>query len=312
MSAFRRPLRSKELINLFLKNALELPNYTEAIGADLVDRMLVAEEGIDAFEFEGQTLSSDVLRAKDYFSESQRWALRESIANELKNEKRLKNDDDIRLGEGGALPITDIQSEKQAFLIIGPPAAGKSTLSNSLSDTFGAIIVDSDYVKRKLPEFFENSFGATIVNEESRCIAWGFPEIEEFPDLISFCVTNEYNLVAPMIGGKPGKVLSITDDLQDAGYNVHLLLVSVSRQQATVRALRRFYQTGRYVPPGYIFDEVGNDPAYCYYYLRTKYFDHFDSMGSVTARDGQYFCLDSLGKSPAAQFVLLDILNELP
>lgn len=312
MGSFRRPLKDPELVHSFLTNALGAEDYLNSIGADLVGRVLEAEDGIDRYEIAGQTLDSNLLRNEAYVSEADRWQLRQVIVDELSQWQRLKNDNNIRLGAGGALPVTELQAAKTAFLIIGPPAAGKSTLSNQLSDEWGAVIVDSDYAKRKLPEYYENPFGATIVNEESGAIVQGFDDREDFLDLLSFCVINNYNLVAPVVGGKPRKVLGLADALKENGYTVNLLLVSASRKLATFRALQRFYETGRYVPPAYVFDEVGNDPAYCYYYLRSKAYAQFDSYGAVILDGGTYFCIDRTAGSPAAAFEERNITNELP
>jgi hypothetical protein len=64
-------------------------------------------------------------------------------------------------------------------------------------------------------------------------------------------------------------------------YEIHLTLVAVNRREATIRALHRFDQTKRYVPLGYIFDHVANDPLLSYYLLKEKMGKIFSSSGVI-------------------------------
>ena len=73
------------------------------------------------------------------------------------------------------LPNTALKKDKQAFYVIGLPASGKSEVAGLLSDNYGAIILDSDYAKRKFPEY-QAECGATIVHEESSMVVFGGKE----------------------------------------------------------------------------------------------------------------------------------------
>lgn len=301
-----------------LTKALDLKNYEQEIGQDIVKRVLSAERGIDKYDEFDQTLDSPRLRKRGYKTEVERLRLRNRIVSELVTLSRLDNDDEIVLGNGGAMPCSQVQSGGEAFLIIGLPAAGKSTLANSLSNDFGAVILDSDYAKRKLPEYDATNYGASIVSKESSRIIWGFPG-SKFKEVSEICFEKKYNVVAPRIGNSPKDVLNDVKMMRGWGYKrVHLILISVSRREATIRALRRFYNTGRYVPSGLILDEFGNDPSYCYYYLRTKFSSVFDSMGVLTSMEKTYGCLDyfenleTKGLSPIKKYKLIDITNDLP
>lgn len=117
------------------------------------------------FKDEENTLVSTKYRDRDYVNDLDRWKLRRQIIHELFTWKRLDNDDDIRLGKGGALPDSGVKKERKAYILIGPPASGKSTVANRIAEKEGAIILDSDYAKRKLPEF-EYECGATLVRDE--------------------------------------------------------------------------------------------------------------------------------------------------
>lgn len=317
MGLFRRPLNTSYLVERLLTNALNLPDYQTDIGPEIVRRILAAERGIARYEDYEQTLDSDRLRARKFKTEKQRVALRNQIVHELVTYPKPADDEEMQLGVGGALPHTGVVSSGEAFLIIGLPAAGKSTLSNKLSEDFGAVVLDSDYAKRKLPEFRRANYcGASIVNKESSRIIWGFPGTD-FQDLSAICFQNRYNIVSPRIGNAPKQVLATLRLLRAAGYQrVHLVLISIGKGEATIRALKRFYQTGRYVPTSLILDEFGNDPSYCYYYLRSKFADAFDSLGALIAVNGGYQCLDYIERpdvrSPAADYKFIDITHLLP
>ena len=121
---------------------------------------------------EKNTLTSTAYRSPKYKTDDSRFGLRKQILQELKCKIRLDDDEKIVLGKGGALPKTPLRKEKQAFYVIGLPASGKSEISSMLSDNYGAIILDSDYAKRKFPEF-STDYGATVVHEESSIVVFG-------------------------------------------------------------------------------------------------------------------------------------------
>jgi hypothetical protein len=85
------------------------------------------------------------------------------------------SDDHIKLGKGGAVP-QNLMRSKDACVLIGLPASGKSTIARRFATEYGAIILDSDFAKRKLPEFPNYPWGASIVHEESAKIIFGEEE----------------------------------------------------------------------------------------------------------------------------------------
>jgi hypothetical protein len=131
--------------------------------------------------------------------------------------------------------------------------------------------LDSDYAKRKLPEF-DYDCGATLVQEESSRIIFGFKDDnpQDIRSVYELSLERGYNLVIPKVGQDPGGIIKMADSLAKAGYEVHLTLISLKRREATIRALYRFHNTRRYVPLGYVFDQVGNDPLLTYYIVKEK------------------------------------------
>lgn len=315
-----RPLDTKEQVENFIRYTL---NINESNGfkvndlAGLIAKIVDGENNIK-IHASNSTYTKEVMRENRYRSETSRWELREQIIDELYTCRRLNNDEGIRLGKngGGALPINPLKSEKQAFILIGLPASGKSTIANTVAEQYGAIIIDSDYAKRKLPEFRNHIYGATIVHTESSRITFGFAKDNNPGNLLSLyekCLINGHNIVLPTIGQNPKSVLELVDVLKrDNQYDVHLILVSLPRREATIRAIHRFNTTKRYVPLGLIYDTFGNDTSHCYYYLRTKYPDLFVSMGVVSTRDRTPYHTDSIGNSPVNNYDYKETILELP
>lgn len=170
--AYSRVLSDYEHAESFLKNSLHLnEEYPKRKFNRAV--MDVASVEMNTERVLGKnTLTSTAYRLPTYKTDEARYDLRMQILQELKCKKRLDDDEKITLGRGGALPKTPLRKDKQAFYVIGLPASGKSEISSILSDNYGAIILDSDYAKRKFPEF-PTDYGATVVHEESSIVVFG-------------------------------------------------------------------------------------------------------------------------------------------
>ena len=60
------------------------------------------------------------------------------------------------------------QKDRKAFLVMGLPASGKSSaVAESVAKENGALIIDSDLVKEKLPEFSGGLLASAVHNESS-------------------------------------------------------------------------------------------------------------------------------------------------
>ena len=115
----------------------------------------------------------------------------------------------------------------------------------------------------------------------------------------------------PTIGNNCAKILSLAKSLKHInGYDVHLILVALSKKKATLRAALRFYETGRYVPLSLIFDVFGNDSWLTYFYLRCKRRTIFESFGTIStdaAKGEENIGFDVEGQSPVSKFKFEDI-----
>lgn len=267
---YSRKLDTIDLIEHFLNTVLE---YDDSQNDNLLKDILSGEAGIKNYVDSNSTLLSSDNRSRKFKEDKDRWGLRKQIVKELFENVREEKDDNIVLGKGGSLPRSKINSDAQAYIIIGLPASGKSTIANDIADAYGAIILDSDYAKRKLPEFENDTAGASLVHDESDFLIFG-KKIDKIPQdfnpLIKLCSDNHYNIVIPKIGHNSKSINILSKGLKLLGYTSHLICVSLDRKDATKRAVNRFKDSKRYVPLSLIFDGYGNDSILTFYRLKDK------------------------------------------
>ena len=275
---YARPLIENPLVESFLIDVLGV-NKDENLSS-IVRRIVSAELKMKPM-IKKETMLSDSYRDYNYRDDDDRNKLRNLIIKEIITLARIEDDDSITLGNGGARPTScEPKTDKSAYIVIGPPASGKSTVSNLISEHTGGIIVDSDYVKRKLPEFNQDN-GASLVHSESSALTFGDKNMnKEQLTLYDVCVSYGYNMVIPKIGHDSDSVLKLARKLKSDDYDIHLILVSLDRKKSTQRALHRFLDTGRYVPLSLIFDGYANDPILTYYRIREN--NIFLSYGKVS------------------------------
>lgn len=187
----------------------------------------------------------------------ERQALRQQIADELMDMGSFSGKD----AAGNELFTGPVRRERRADIVIGPPAAGKSSvLANPLSQEYGSRIIDSDMAKAKLPEF-NGGVGASRVHLESAQIS------EDM--MIGQAIIDGDNIVIPWVGKTPDKLRAALEKLKRAGYTVHLSLNELDPDIAARRAVERFQNTGRLVDPEYILG-VGWKPSEVYDILKSE------------------------------------------
>ena len=140
-----------------------------------------------------------------------------------------------------------MRRERKAWIVTGPPAAGKSTLVEGkpgfpgIAPEFGALVVDSDMAKELLPEF-----------RGGRHAGRGHPESGGIRQrVLNRAMDAGDNLALPMVGADEGKLRAFIDWLRERGYEVHLALNDLPVPETLRRAEIRRLHTGRHVDPAY-------------------------------------------------------------
>lgn len=289
-----RPLETNVLVSAFLMRAL---GYKKCEATSDLAVKVAAAEVLLARMAKEDTLTSSNYRNPSYSSDSDRKELREKIFLELIQNKRLQDDDSIAPGVGGVAPTegVEVKCDRQAVILIGLPASGKSTVSNAIADNYGAFIVDSDYAKRKFPEYKE-SYGAALVHEESSVVTFGRSDYYDEHNVLEYCISEGINIVIPKIGHNHEAIQRLRDFLIKYGYSVHLVLIKADRFCSVRRALKRFEKTNRYVPVGLIFDGYSNDPILSYYYICKD--KEWSSIGVLSTDSDAPLLLESTYGSP--------------
>ncbi len=217
--------------------------YQSAKAEDLVNwRALYPDVAADLDE-QDRLKAEGLLPSTINISTPERIKLREDIAQEL-------------YGKGAT------KKEKQAYIVIGAPASGKSSFANPLADETGCLIIDSDMAKERIPEFIESEGKrADQVHEESQLIA---------NEVFEVAVENNDNILLPIVGKSERAIMKKYNVLAEAGYDIHLRLVYLPIEKSVDRAVSRYRETGRLVPLDYIVNEVGYNPLKNYVIMKEK------------------------------------------
>lgn len=160
-------------------------------------------------------------------------------------------------------PKGKIRKEHKAVVVIGLPAAGKSTaVANPVSEQNGAFIFDSDEIKGYIPEFKESNGGAAnAVHKESKQILKS-----AFSKFLDGGERNGENLVIPIIGddignrenGK-GVLGKWVEPLEKSGYDVEIKFKDADPKESMNRVFMRAIKTGRVIPSKVVLD-YGDKP----------------------------------------------------
>lgn len=165
----------------------------------------------------------------------------------------LKNNPDLkkRFERGMAAPY-EPKIGHEAHIVVGPPAAGKSSVFVvPLSLEYKARVIDADIIKTYLPGFADGN-GAGYVHEESSYLNKKF---------LKEAMGTGVNLVVPIVGSDEGKLINdYIKPLREAGYKVVLHNNVVPIVHATHRSLCRTLSTGRWLSPS-LFTSVLNKPT---------------------------------------------------
>lgn len=142
-----------------------------------------------------------------------------------------------------------VEAGRKVTIVIGPPAAGKSTIAEAYARADRAAIVDPDDAKVIIPEY-DGGVGANAVHKESKLLA---------NDVLADMVVNGKNLVIPRVGSKEKELDILVRSLISESYDVSVVRVDVQPDEAARRMVARYRQTGRLIPTDY-FRSIGDGP----------------------------------------------------
>lgn len=135
-------------------------------------------------------------------------------------------------GDGAAV------KNRQAWVLIGMPACGKSTLETPLSQDNGALVVDGDEIRAGLPEIATR--GGAYVEKE---------KVFVHDSVIERAARAGDNLVLSYAPNSPATVQRVLQELKGHGYQTHLYCLQLPVDKAIPRSIGRFEATGRLADP---------------------------------------------------------------
>ncbi len=158
-----------------------------------------------------------------------------------------------------------VAQDRRAVIFLGPPASGKSFFAELLAKERRAMIIDSDEVKKIIPEYNEG-VGSSAVHVESTGMN---------AKVLAKAISNGDNLIVPRTGAFKGtgefseEIAETMELLKNNDYTVDLISMNVSPETAFRRMMLRFIEKNRLIPPE-IFRKMGNSPEKTYHNLKNR------------------------------------------
>lgn len=166
--------------------------------------------------------------------------IEESFNIDLMSPERIQKRREIFEKLQNALPSDRINHERRLDIIIGLPAAGKSSaLAEPIAEFYKSRIVDSDEAKKQFDEF-KGGWGAGVVHPESQTIS---------DQQLYSAISNGENISYPRVGGDCDELKKYIRYAKQKGYKVFVHYNELDRNKALGRMLERFLTTGRFLKP---------------------------------------------------------------
>lgn len=132
------------------------------------------------------------------------------------------------------------RKEHKAYIVLGQPASGKSTISKDIMDNNGAFVVDADNMKEYIPEFHDRKTNEYYKENVSKVHK---ESVDLSNEMLDKLITDGSNLVIGKVGGS--SQLELLKKLVANGYkDVYVCYVDVPMQVSIERNIDR-YEKGR-------------------------------------------------------------------
>lgn len=193
---------------------------------------------------------------------SGREAHQKEVLEKVQNEVRSA----VKHSDGTVSYDGEIRREKRLDLIIGVPAAGKSSaLAEPISEMYGSRMVDGDEVKRRL-NGYNDGYGASLVHKESQKITE-----KHFEETLK----KGENVVYQRVGKGYDEMERIISQARKYGYSVYVHYNELEKNKALGRMLERYLRTGRFLQPE-LYEKYGKSISDC-----------FDKLTTAKSKDGK-------------------------
>lgn len=164
--------------------------------------------------------------------------------------KRLQKMGSAVIQDDGSVALTgEVRCDKRLDIIIGLPAAGKSSaVADPISERFKSRIIDCDEAKKMLPGY-DGGWGTQAVHFESQKIS--NKQMEE-------ALEKGENIAYPRVGAGYDVMEKVINNAKTFGYKVYVHYNELDHNKALGRMLERFLTTGRYLKPELITGDIGD------------------------------------------------------
>jgi hypothetical protein len=137
-----------------------------------------------------------------------------------------------------------VENNRIMTLVIGPPAAGKSSAVGPMARKLKAAVVGSDEAKDVIPEY-RGGVGVYAAHAESTALAH---------EVTARFMDQGANIILEKIGNNFSDIIPMIQDWKLRGYRVNLVHVHAPIEELMPRMIGRFEKSGRIVDPSYLMN----------------------------------------------------------